>query len=182
MILGIPREILENEQRVAALPETAGEYVRMGFDLLVESSAGAGALRSDGEYEKAGAKVVGDAEALFAGSDLILKVKQPCFNEKSGRHEAEMMQEGAVLITFLHPAAPANHDMVRSLRDRSITAFTMDSIPRIPRAQRMDALTSMSTLTGYKSVSAPSSRPSSWLSVPAWSACRPLPPQNVSAA
>lgn len=152
MILGIPKEILENENRVSALPETVEKYVNMGFHVLVESSAGVGTLRCDEEYEKAGAKILRDAETLFAKSDLILKVKQPCFNQRTGKHEVEMMREGAILITFLHPAAPANHDVVRKLRDRNITAFTMDGIPRTSRAQRMDALTSMSTVTGYKSV------------------------------
>lgn len=152
MILGIPKETLDKEKRVAAIPETVGKYVKMGFEVLVESSAGEGALCSDEEYAKAGARMEADAEALFSSSDLILKVKQPNFNERTGRHEVEMMREGAILITFLHPAAPGNHEMIRGLRDRRITAFTMDGIPRISRAQRMDALTSMSTVTGYKSV------------------------------
>ena len=152
MILGVPREILENENRVAALPDSVRAYVAMGFEVLVETNAGAGALHSDEEYEQAGARVARDAAALFGESDLILKVKQPCFSRAAGRQEVEMMREGAILITFLHPAAPSNHDMVRRLRDRKITALTMDGVPRTPRAQRMDALTSMSTVTGYKSV------------------------------
>jgi NAD(P) transhydrogenase subunit alpha len=152
VILGIPREILENEKRVAALPETVEPYVRMGFQVLVEASAGAGALRTDAEYAKAGATIVPSAEELYARADVILKVKQPCVDARTGRHEIDLMREGATLITFLHPAAPANHDNVRRLRDRNITALTMDGIPRISRAQTMDALTSMSTVTGYKSV------------------------------
>ncbi len=152
MILGIPKEILEREHRVAALPETVREYVKMGFDVLVESSAGEGAFRSDGDYEEAGAEMVADARTLFVESDLVLKVKQPVFNENVGRHEAEMIREGAVLITFLHPAAPVNHEMIEILRDRNVTGLTMDGIPRTSLAQPMDALTSMSTVTGYKSV------------------------------
>ncbi len=152
MILGIPREILENENRVAALPETVVKYIEMGFRVFVEASAGDGVLRSDEEYERAGAEIIRDAGTLLAGADLILKVKQPCFNRELGAHEVAMMREGAILITFLHPAAPANHDVIRKLRDKNITALTMDGIPRTSRAQRMDALTSMSTVTGYKSV------------------------------
>ncbi|MBI2408468.1 MAG: NAD(P) transhydrogenase subunit alpha [Gemmatimonadetes bacterium] len=152
MILGIPKEVLENEDRVAALPDSVREYVAMGFDVLVETSAGKGALKKDEEYVAAGAKIVTDAKALFAQSDIILKVKQPHFNSKVGMHEADMLREGSILVTFLHPATPGNHDMIRKLRDRKITSFTMDSIPRISRAQSMDALTSMSTVTGYKSV------------------------------
>ena len=69
-----------------------------------------------------------------------------------GRHEADMLREGSILVTFLHPAAPVNHSMIRTLRDRGVTSLTMDSIPRIPRAIGMDALSSMSLVTGYKSV------------------------------
>jgi H+-translocating NAD(P) transhydrogenase subunit alpha len=152
MILGIPKEILDNELRVAALPETVAEYVKMGLEVFVESSAGEGALRADAEYEKSGAKIVSGPETLFAQSDIIVKVKQPWLNKDTGRHEVEMMRSGTVLVSFLHPAAPANHAMIRMLSARNITALTMDDIPRISRAQTMDALTSMSTVTGYKSV------------------------------
>jgi len=152
MILGIPKEILANEQRVAALPETVAEYVKMGFEVLVQSTAGDGALRADAEYSASGARIVGDAQALFAAADVIVKVKQPWFNKETGQHEVEMMRPGAVLVSFLHPAAPPNHAMVERLAARSITALTMDDLPRISRAQTMDALTSMSTVTGYKSV------------------------------
>lgn len=150
MILAVPKEILAHEARVAALPETVNRYVEMGFEVVVQASAGEGALRSDEEYRRAGARVVEDALGLFASADVLLKVKQPAMNERLDRHEAEMIREGAILITFLHPAAPSNHAMIRTLRERNITSLTMDGIPRISRAQRMDALTSMSTVTGYK--------------------------------
>lgn len=152
MIIAVPKEILVHENRVAALPETVEQYVQMGFDVHVQASAGEGVLRSDEEYRRAGASVVDDARELLASADVVLKVKQPASNESLGLHEAEMIREGAVLITFLHPAAPWNHAMVRTLRDRNITSLTMDGIPRISRAQPMDALTSMSTVTGYKAV------------------------------
>ncbi|MFP4349684.1 MAG: NAD(P) transhydrogenase subunit alpha [Thermodesulfobacteriota bacterium] len=152
MRIGIPKEILHEEKRVAATPETVGKYIGLGFEVAVESSAGEGIYAGDGEYRNAGASICEDAAALFAESDLILKVKQPAFNEHARKHEADMLRRGSMLITFLHPAAPDNHEMIRKLRDRNITAFTMDGIPRISRAQRMDALSSMSTVTGYKSV------------------------------
>jgi len=152
MKLGVPKETLENENRVAALPESVAEYVKMGFEVLVEASAGEGAFVADERYGAAGARLVPDAIRLFDESDIVIKVKQPHFNEAVGRHEAEMIREGAILVTFLHPAAPVNHDMVRTLRDRRVTSLTLDSIPRISRAQTMDALTSMSTVTGYKAV------------------------------
>jgi NAD(P) transhydrogenase subunit alpha len=152
MLVGIPKEILPSERRVAATPETVAKYLKMGFEVVVESGAGAGIFASDEEYEKAGARILDNVEELFAKADLILKVKQPYFNSKVGKTEVDMMREGGALITFLHPATPSNHEMIRGLRDKNITSFTMDGIPRTSRAQRMDALTSMSTVTGYKSV------------------------------
>ncbi|MBC2709932.1 MAG: NAD(P)(+) transhydrogenase (Re/Si-specific) subunit alpha, partial [Desulfosarcina sp.] len=152
MRIGIPKEILPEEKRVAATPETVTKYTNMGFSVAVESTAGEGIGKSDQEYEDAGATVIYDVETLFAESDIILKVKQPVYNETVEKHEVNMLRDGSTLITFLHPAAPESHDMVKRLRDKNITALTMDGIPRISRAQRMDALSSMSTVTGYKSV------------------------------
>jgi NAD(P) transhydrogenase subunit alpha len=152
MIIGIPKEILEREYRVAALPEEVPGYLQMGFEVVVESGAGAGARFSDADYEAAGARVLGSAKEVFDASDIILKVKQPHFNAELGKNEAELVREGTMLITFLHPAAPQSHDIVRTLAARNITALTMDGIPRIPRARAMDALASMSLVTGYKSV------------------------------
>jgi NAD(P) transhydrogenase subunit alpha len=152
MIIGIPKETLPNEKRVAATPETVEKYRKLGFEVQVESKAGEGIFISDEEYRKAGATVETSVEKLFSTSDVILKVKQPHFNSLVGKHEADLLREGSTLVTFLHPAAPENREMIKTLRDRNITAFTMDGIPRISRAQRMDALTSMSTITGYKAV------------------------------
>ncbi len=152
MIIGIPKEILKNERRVAAIPKTVSGYTKLGFRVLVEASAGQGVFENDDAYRQAGAEIISEAAEVYRQADIILKVKEPCFNNQLGIHELDMLNDGSVLITFLHPAAPANHEMVRKLRDKGITAITMDSIPRTPRAQRMDALTSMSTVTGYKSV------------------------------
>jgi len=152
MLIGIPKEILPEEKRVAATPETVRKYIDLGFEVAVESSAGKGVLISDDDYADGGATVISDAERLFAQADIILKVKQPILNERLGKHEVDMLRDDSILITFLHPAAPESHDIVKRLRDKNITAFTMDGIPRISRAQRMDALSSMSTVTGYKSV------------------------------
>jgi len=152
MIVGVPKEILEQEGRVAAIPDTVRQYVEMGFKVLVQTSAGEGALWPDDRFVSAGAEIVPDALSLFRAADLVLKVKQPWVNQAAGFHEAEMIREGAVLIAFLHPAAPCNHEMVRILARRNVTAFTMDGVPRISRAQPMDALTSMSTISGYRAV------------------------------
>jgi H+-translocating NAD(P) transhydrogenase subunit alpha len=152
MHIGIPKEILEGEKRVAATPDTVTKYREKGYTVHVEQGAGNGALITDDDYAKAGAVIEPDAGSLFAVADLILKVKEPVFNSALGQHEVDLIREGTTLVTFLHPAAPGNHEMVERLRARRIASFTMDGIPRISRAQRMDALTSMSTLTGYKSV------------------------------
>ena len=152
MLIAIPKEILPEEKRVAATPETVKKYVELGFAVNVEQGAGAGIRISDDDYRKAGANITADVEALYAAADIVLKVKQPVYNEQRRKHEVEMLLSGAILVTFLHPAAPGNHAMVRSLRAKNITALTMDSIPRISRAQRMDALSSMSAITGYKAV------------------------------
>lgn len=152
MNLGIPKEIMENEHRVAAMPEIVGKYVALGFEVFVEANAGEGIYATDEDYKKNGAKIVFDVEELYSKSDVIIKVKEPLFNKTKNKHEIEMLKDNAIIITFLHPAAPANFDNVKKLQEHNITAFTMDGIPRIPRAQKMDALTSMSTITGYKSV------------------------------
>ena len=152
MQIGIPKEVLPEEKRVAATPETVRKYIDMGFDVAVEASAGEGISISDDDYNIAGASINSDPEWLFSESDIVLKVMQPVFNEKAEKHEVNMLRNGSILITFLHPAAPDNHNMIKRLRDKNITAFTMDGIPRISRAQRMDALSSMSAITGYKAV------------------------------
>lgn len=152
MRIAIPKEIMANERRVAATPDTVAKYRKLGHEVYVEVGAGAGIFASDDAYRAAGAVVVRDVESLFGSADLILKVKQPMFNAAVGKHEVDMMPSKCVLVTFLHPASPDSHEMVRKLRDRGILSFTMDGIPRITRAQSMDALTSMSTCTGYRAV------------------------------
>jgi NAD(P) transhydrogenase subunit alpha len=152
MRIAIPKEIMANERRVAATPDTVTKYRALGHQVFVEAGAGAGIYAEDDAYAKQGATIVGDVQTLLAGADLVLKVKQPIFNSEVGKHEVDMLPSASTLVTFLHPASPDSHDMVRKLRDRGITSFTMDGIPRITRAQAMDALTSMSTCTGYRAV------------------------------
>lgn len=152
MLIGIPKEIMYKENRVAALPETVEKFKALGFEVLVETQAGSGSFADDADYEKAGAAIAKDAKEVFDKADIILKVKEPLFNEAFDCHEIDMLKEGQTLITFLHPAAPSNHGDVKKMMEKKITAFTMDGIPRISRAQRMDPLTSMSAITGYKAI------------------------------
>ena len=150
MILGIPKEIMQGEARVAATPETVKKFIKDGVQVLVEAGAGIGSHYYDEQYAEAGAELISDPKQLFERADLILKVKEPLFNEKENKHEVDMMHKGQYLITFIHPASPVNHVMVSKLAATGVTSLTLDGIPRISRAQNMDALTSMSTCAGYK--------------------------------
>lgn len=150
LTIAVPREIMDHEFRVAATPETVRRFTDQGATVLVESGAGAGSHFSDDDYRGAGAEIIQDAETLFSRADIILKVKEPILNTATNRHEASLLKGGQILVSFLHPASPVNHDMVRALAKRGVTALTLDGIPRITRAQPMDALTSMSTVAGYK--------------------------------
>lgn len=150
MIIGIPKEIMHEEDRVAATPDTVKEYIALGAEVLVEQNAGKGAHFTDDQYIAAGAKIIPDVEELYEKAGVILKVKEPLFNSEKGKHEIEMMHEGQYLITFIHPASPVNHQMVKDMAAKGIISVTLDGIPRISRAQSMDALTSMSTCAGYK--------------------------------
>ena len=150
MLIGIPKEIMQNERRVSATPETVAMMVKDGLTVHVERSAGEGSYYSDAEYVKAGATIVDDVAEIFAKADVIMKVKEPQYNEAKKCSEVDMMHEGQYLLTFIHPAAPDNHEMVKALAAKGVTAFTLDGVPRITRAQQMDALTSMSICAGYK--------------------------------
>ncbi len=152
MIIGVPKEIMPGERRVAASPETTAKMVQDGLTVLIEKNAGEGAFYHDEDYVAAGAQIVEDVTDIFQKSDVILKVKEPLFNQDKGKHEVDMMHEGQTLITFIHPAAPSNHDMVKHMAAQGVTSITLDGIPRITRAQVMDALTSMSTCAGYKGI------------------------------
>ena len=152
MTIGVPTEIMPGERRVSSTPETVKKMVDEGAVVLVQAGAGEGAFFSDDQYKAAGATIVERAKEVFDKADVILKVKEPLFNEKEGMHESDMLRDGQYLITFLHPAAPVNREPMKKLRDTGCISLTLDGIPRISRAQSMDALTSMSTVAGYKGV------------------------------
>lgn len=150
MIIGIPKEIMHGENRVSAIPETVKKMVAGGARVLFEEGAGVGSHYTDQEYKDAGAEIVANPEEIFARSGVILKVKEPQFNARKNKHEIEMMHKGQYLITFIHPASPPNHEMVKQLADKGVIGLTLDGVPRISRAQSMDALSSMSACAGYK--------------------------------
>ncbi|HST04899.1 MAG TPA: Re/Si-specific NAD(P)(+) transhydrogenase subunit alpha [Chloroflexia bacterium] len=144
MKLGVPKEIIPGERRVALVPESVQQLVKKGVQVLIESGAGTEASFLDSAYEAAGATIVPSAADIYSQADLICKVGKP------DPKEVDIMKPGSVLITFFSPLV--NHDLVKMLAEHKITSFSMDAIPRTTRAQSMDALSSMSTVAGYKSV------------------------------
>jgi NAD(P) transhydrogenase subunit alpha len=146
--IAIPKETVAGERRVALVPDMAKRLVGKGSTVRVEQGAGLEAGYPDDAYAAAGAEVVGDRAALWGGSDVVLKIHMPQAFE--GRHEAELLREGAVLVGLLFPLSHA--DAVRKLAQRRVSSFSLDQLPRITRAQSMDVLSSMSTVAGYKTV------------------------------
>lgn len=150
MKLAVPRECRAGERRVAATPENVARLVKLGFDVLVESHAGALASFGDDDYAAAGAQVVADTRALWQEADIVLKVQPPDQHPVLGVHEADLLREGTVVISFLWPGK--NQALVERLAARKVTAIAMDQVPRITRAQKMDALSSMANIAGYRAV------------------------------
>ena len=148
MKVAVPREITAGEHRVALTPDAAATLVKSGLEVVVETGAGAGAFHADAAFEAAGARIVADATALYGQADVVLKVQKPQEHSTLGQHEVDLMREGTVLVAFLH--ALTSPDLVRRLAARKITSFAMEGVPRISRAQRMDALSSQANIAGYK--------------------------------
>ena len=141
MNIGVPRETAPGERRVALVPEVAGRVVRGGFTVLVERGAGSQAGFADEQYLEAGARLV-DTDELYAETDALVKVTKPSPAETS------RLRDGVVLVAFLEPLTDA--ETTNRLAERGVIAFAMEAIPRITRAQPMDALSSQSTVAGYK--------------------------------
>jgi NAD(P) transhydrogenase subunit alpha len=150
MKIAVVREIQEGERRVALVPESCKKLVQAGIEVAVESGAGEAAFFSDDFYRETGARIEGDVAVLLGSADFVLKVQPPACNETLGRHEVDMMREGAMLLGTLVPARYP--DVVEKLAARKISAFATDRIPRISRAQSMDTLSSMANIAGYKAV------------------------------
>ena len=147
MLLGIPREIVDGERRVAIVPETVQKLVRAETSIIVESGAGAGAYHPDAAYESAGATIVASAADLYAQADIIAKIHRPQ-KHAGGLDEVALLREGMTLVAMLWPLQhPA---LARALAERGVTAYSMDAVPRIARAQALDVLSSMSSLAGYR--------------------------------
>jgi NAD(P) transhydrogenase subunit alpha len=144
-VIGVPRETFAGEKRVATVPEVVEKLIKLGFKVAVQSGAGDAANFSDDVYKAAGAEIAPDAASLWAKSDIVFKVRAP------GAGEIGLMREGQVLIGFIWPAQ--NPELMQQLAARKVTVLALDSLPRmLSRAQKMDALTSMAGITGYRAV------------------------------
>ncbi|HEY8088635.1 MAG TPA: Re/Si-specific NAD(P)(+) transhydrogenase subunit alpha, partial [Polyangiaceae bacterium] len=151
MRIGIPKEIYPGERRVAATPMTVAKMRKLGLEVLVQAGAGEASDYADGLYIETGATIVPDAAALWEKADLVLKVRPPqAFGEGDAHHEADLLREGAALIGFIWPGQ--NPSLVERLNRRRATVLSMDAVPRITRAQKMDALSAMANIVGYRSV------------------------------
>lgn len=144
MKIAVQKEIDTLERRVALDPDRVQRLTKNEFEVDVEQGAGEGAFFSDQSYQDAGASIVSDTVALFSQADVVLKLKKPTLEE------VEQFKENTLLISFLDPLVDL--DLVQKLREKNISSFSMEMVPRIARAQKMDALSSMSSLAGYKAV------------------------------
>jgi len=143
-VIGIPKEIFPGERRVATVPEVVPKLAKLGFGVLVQSGAGEAASISDEAYAAAGATIVPDAASLWSRADIVFKVRAPT------REEVWLVREGQVLVSFIWPAQ--NPELLQALAARKATVLAMDSVPRISRAQKLDALSSMANIAGYRAV------------------------------
>ncbi len=148
--IGIPNEIHPGEKRVAATPQTILKLKKLGFDVVVESHAGHGINAIDSEYREAGATVIDGTKELWTAADVIMKVRPPEENKTLGVHEADLLNEGSTLIGFVWPAQ--HKELLDRLAKRKATVFGMDCVPRITRAQKMDTLSAMANIAGYRAI------------------------------
>jgi NAD(P) transhydrogenase subunit alpha len=144
MLIGVPRETAVGEKRVATVPEVVERLIKLGFRVAVESRAGEAANFGDEAYRAAGAEVIDDAARLWAAADIVFKVRAPSMAELA------RMREGAILVSFIWPAQ--NPELMQALAEKKATVLAIDSVPRISRAQKLDALSSMANIAGYRAV------------------------------
>ena len=144
MRLAIPRETHPGENRASVTPETVKKLVRLGADLAIEAGAGAGAGFSDEAYAAEGASVVTDRDALLGSADMVLRLRKPELEEVA------KLKAGCIHVSYLDPFN--EHELIREFAAKSITAVSMEMIPRSTRSQKMDALSSQANLAGYMAV------------------------------
>lgn len=144
MKIGTPKEVFEGEARVAMTPDSALQLQKLGHECVIETGAGDRAGFLDSAYEKAGVTVVDSADALWGGADVIAKVRPPSDDE------ARRLTANKTLISFFYPGS--NEALMELCKDQGASVIAMDMVPRISRAQKMDALSSMANIAGYRAV------------------------------
>uniref|UniRef100_A0A8C2XDZ2 proton-translocating NAD(P)(+) transhydrogenase n=1 Tax=Cyclopterus lumpus TaxID=8103 RepID=A0A8C2XDZ2_CYCLU len=148
LTVGVPKEIFQNERRVAISPTGVQALIKQGFNVVVETGAGEPSKFHDEQYTQAGATIKDIKDVL--ASDVLVKVRAPIFNPDLGVHEVEMMKDAATLISFIYPAQ--NPELMDMLSQKKATVLAMDQVPRVTIAQGYDALSSMANIAGYKAV------------------------------
>jgi NAD(P) transhydrogenase subunit alpha len=148
LIIGIPREVVPGERRVALVPAAVKTLVDQEIEVVVQAGAGAESGFPDAEYEEAGARIAPEAAQVFSGADIVLKVQPP--DAVDGGHEVDLLTEGSTLISLMKPLD--NLELAERLAKRNVSGLAMEFMPRITRAQSMDALSSQSTIAGYEAV------------------------------
>ncbi|MBT8361270.1 MAG: NAD(P)(+) transhydrogenase (Re/Si-specific) subunit alpha, partial [Deltaproteobacteria bacterium] len=138
MRIGVPKENHPGERRIATTPEVADVIKKLGYEVAIESGAGLEAKFTDDSYRNCAVQVVEDAKTLYDQSDIILKVRAPESSPESDLDELDLLREGQVLISFIQPGQ--NQELMSKLSEKKVSVLAMDSIPRISRAQKMDAL------------------------------------------
>ncbi|MFC1556944.1 Re/Si-specific NAD(P)(+) transhydrogenase subunit alpha [candidate division KSB1 bacterium] len=150
MTIGIPRETFPEERRVSIIPDTVPALTKQGLDVLVEAGAGDNAGFPDSAYTDKGAQIIGGRQELFSKADIILQVRSLGANPDAGKKDLEIMRSGQIIIGLMEPLTEL--ESAKQLAKKGVTSFSMELMPRITRAQSMDALSSMATIAGYKAV------------------------------
>lgn len=156
MKIGIPKECHPGENRVAATPASVGKLIKLGHTVVVETGAGDAAKYHDDAYREAGAEIAENARDLWSAAEFILKVRGPGYNKEADLDETSLIKDDSYLLSFLWPAQ--NPEMLETLASKNVTAFSIDALPRISRAQKMDALSAMGNIAGYRAVVEASNR------------------------
>lgn len=150
MRIGIPKEVHAGERRVATTPDVVEKIRKLGFTVAVESGAGLESNFNDAEYQAAGAEIITDTRQLWSTSDIVMKVRAPEQHPSLNVHEADLLKPGQTLISFVWPGQ--NQELMKKLAATKANVLAMDSVPRVSRAQKLDALSSMANIAGYRAV------------------------------
>lgn len=150
MKIGVPKEVHEGERRVALTPDSAQKIIKLGYELIIESGAGNAANYLDADYAAVGVTIIAEAKEVWSAADIIMKVRAPENQPQLNQHEAELLKEGQTLISFIWPAQ--NAALMEQLKAKKVNVLAMDSVPRISRSQKLDALSSMANIAGYRAI------------------------------